>query len=513
MRLSSAGRERSDTGKVVNLIASDAEKLVWGSQSLVNVVTLPLQLMIVIVLMFQEMGWPVLVGMLAMVLMFTQIGWFFKRMSQFEREKMKISDKRVKLMSELITGIKVCKYYAWETSFLGRIDEMRKDELGFLRKKSWTQAGFIGVMIAMGMATNVLVFPLYLWQGGVMTTTTLFTTMALFGNLRQPMMQFPQFAQIYAQMKVAIDRLNAFMQEPEIPAAADQPRAELRAGEAVAVQACDLSWGSAKSLLSQKRKEEEEKEKLKKEKKKKSKAERRAEAAARAEEERRQAEEEERKPPLLADASFAIRRGELCCVVGKIGIGKSSLLLGTMGELLTKPARPGARHGYTVEGSVAYVSQTAWIPNATVRDVILFGKPFREDWYWKVVEACALASDLELLPAGDRTEIGERGVVSHRSSLIGVLTSLNKTLLRAESLWRAKAARSPGPRCVRRHRRRHPGRPALGGGPRSSTPHHGALPQGPAQAQDAAAFDPRPAVPPGGRPHPVPRRRADRRAG
>ena len=124
-----------------------------------------------------------------------------------------------------------------------------------------------------------------------------------------------------------------------------------------------------------------------------------------------------------------IRRGELCCVVGKIGIGKSSLLLGTMGELLTKPARPGARHGYTVEGSVAYVSQTAWIPNATVRDVILFGKPFREDWYWKVVEACALASDLELLPAGDRTEIGERGVVSHRSSLVGVLSSHNKTLL------------------------------------------------------------------------------------
>ncbi len=61
-------------------------------------------------------------------------------------------------------------------------------------------------------------------------------------------------------------------------------------------------------------------------------------------------------------------------------------------------------------GKIAYVPQQAWMQNATLRDNITFGRKFRSDLYDKVVESCALVPDLEMLPGGDRTEIGEKGI-------------------------------------------------------------------------------------------------------
>jgi ATP-binding cassette subfamily C (CFTR/MRP) protein 1 len=63
-----------------------------------------------------------------------------------------------------------------------------------------------------------------------------------------------------------------------------------------------------------------------------------------------------------------------------------------------------------LKGSIAYVSQQAWIQNATLQDNILFGKPLDKVLYNRVIEACALSPDLKMLPAGDQTEIGEKGI-------------------------------------------------------------------------------------------------------
>jgi ATP-binding cassette subfamily C (CFTR/MRP) protein 1 len=61
-------------------------------------------------------------------------------------------------------------------------------------------------------------------------------------------------------------------------------------------------------------------------------------------------------------------------------------------------------------GSFAYVPQRAWIQNVTFRDNILFGRKYDEKIYNKVVDGCALVSDLKDFPAGDLTEIGENGI-------------------------------------------------------------------------------------------------------
>eukprot|EP00746_Dinoflagellata_sp_MGD_P025291 gnl/MRDRNA2_/MRDRNA2_159425_c0_seq1.p1 gnl/MRDRNA2_/MRDRNA2_159425_c0~~gnl/MRDRNA2_/MRDRNA2_159425_c0_seq1.p1 ORF type:complete len:918 (+),score=188.69 gnl/MRDRNA2_/MRDRNA2_159425_c0_seq1:40-2754(+) len=119
---------------------------------------------------------------------------------------------------------------------------------------------------------------------------------------------------------------------------------------------------------------------------------------------------EEVTTPTLTDLDLRVRQGELCCVVGPIGSGKSSLLAGFLSELTVDPVDPSKSFGYAIKGRIAYVAQQAWIQNLTVRDNILFGKPFKEDMYWRIIDACALRRDLEIFPAGDQTEIGERGI-------------------------------------------------------------------------------------------------------
>ncbi|KAK2171195.1 hypothetical protein NP493_1094g03011 [Ridgeia piscesae] len=94
----------------------------------------------------------------------------------------------------------------------------------------------------------------------------------------------------------------------------------------------------------------------------------------------------------------------LVAVVGQVGSGKSSLVSALLGEMELMEGRVNVR------GSLAYVPQQAWIQNATVKDNILFSKAFSQSAYQKVIDACALGPDLDILPGGDETEIGERGI-------------------------------------------------------------------------------------------------------
>ncbi|CAN0020479.1 unnamed protein product, partial [Phaeothamnion confervicola] len=101
---------------------------------------------------------------------------------------------------------------------------------------------------------------------------------------------------------------------------------------------------------------------------------------------------------------LSVEPGELLAVVGAVGSGKSSLVSSILGDM-TRIAG-----SVRVDGSIAYVAQTAWIVNATLRENILMGRRFDAARYKKVVRACELKADLEILPAGDSTEIGEKGI-------------------------------------------------------------------------------------------------------
>lgn len=108
--------------------------------------------------------------------------------------------------------------------------------------------------------------------------------------------------------------------------------------------------------------------------------------------------------PTLQDIDLTVKKGELLAVLGKVGDGKSSLLSAILGEMYRSDGE------VIVRGRTAYFTQGGWCMGASVRDNILFGLKYEPDFYQCVIEACALAPDLAILPDGDRTEVGENGV-------------------------------------------------------------------------------------------------------
>ncbi len=106
----------------------------------------------------------------------------------------------------------------------------------------------------------------------------------------------------------------------------------------------------------------------------------------------------------LKHINLKVKKEKLTALVGPVGCGKTSLLSALLGEMEKLTGE------VNVDGRIAYVPQQAWIQNATLQDNILFGRPMNEEFYNKVIHACALTADLAMLPGGDKTEIGEKGI-------------------------------------------------------------------------------------------------------
>lgn len=107
---------------------------------------------------------------------------------------------------------------------------------------------------------------------------------------------------------------------------------------------------------------------------------------------------------VLKNINMEVKQNTLCAIVGPVGSGKSSVIQAFLGEMDKLSGM------VNTVGSIAYVPQQAWIQNATLRDNILFGKAYDRKRYNRVLHACALQTDIEILSAGDLTEIGEKGI-------------------------------------------------------------------------------------------------------
>lgn len=106
----------------------------------------------------------------------------------------------------------------------------------------------------------------------------------------------------------------------------------------------------------------------------------------------------------LRNINLKVKKGNLTAIVGQVGSGKTSVISALLGEM------EKVKGNVNVDGRVAYVPQQAWIQNATLQDNILFGRPLNQQLYDEIVTACALDPDLAMLPGGDKTEIGEKGI-------------------------------------------------------------------------------------------------------
>uniref|UniRef100_A0A8C6UW71 Multidrug resistance-associated protein 1 n=1 Tax=Neogobius melanostomus TaxID=47308 RepID=A0A8C6UW71_9GOBI len=346
--ISNAARRSSTVGEIVNLMSVDAQRFMDLSAYINMIWSAPLQVVLALYFLWETLGPSVLAGVAVMLLMVPVNAFIAMKTKTYQVAQMKSKDGRIKLMNEMLNGIKVLKLYAWELAFQDKVSEIRQSELRVLKKAAYLGAMSTFTWICAPFLVALSTFAVYVLvdERNILDAQKAFVSLALFNILRFPLNMLPMVISSLVQASVSLKRLRTFLSHEEL-----QEDSVDRSATASSV-CVTKRWF----------------------------------------------------PVCVFSLNVQIPEGSLVAVVGLVGSGKSSLLSALLGEM------DKIEGTASVKGSVAYVSQQAWIQNSTLKENIVFGQELNDPWYQQVVEACALRPDMEILPAGDDTEIGEKGV-------------------------------------------------------------------------------------------------------
>ncbi|XP_004855847.1 multidrug resistance-associated protein 1 isoform X1 [Heterocephalus glaber] len=357
--ITNSARKSSTVGEIVNLMSVDAQRFMDLATYINMIWSAPLQVILALYLLWLNLGPSVLAGVAVMILMVPFNAVMAMKTKTYQVAHMKSKDNRIRLMNEILNGIKVLKLYAWELAFKDKVMAIRQEELKVLKKSAYLAAVGTFTWVCTPFLVALSTFAVYVTidKNNVLDAQRAFVSLALFNILRFPLNILPMVISSIVQASVSLKRLRTFLSHEELePGSIErQPVKDAGGTNSVTVKNATFTWARGEA-------------------------------------------------PTLNGITFSVPEGALVAVVGQVGCGKSSLLSAFLGEM-------DKLEGHvTLKGSVAYVPQQAWIQNDSLRENILFGHQLQEQHYKSVVEACALLPDLEILPSGDRTEIGEKGV-------------------------------------------------------------------------------------------------------
>lgn len=359
LRLSNASRREKTVGEIVNLMAIDVDRFQQITPQIMQYWSNPLQIGLALFFLFQQLGASVFSGVAVMVLLFPINFGITMIIRKWQIAQMHYKDERTKMVNEVLNGIKVIKLYAWEPPMEKVIEDLREKELGFIKKAAFlrTFSDMLNCASPFLVAVSTFATFIYIDPKNVLTPEIAFVSLALFNQLRSPMSQVAELITQTVQVIVSNKRIKEFLMSEELNENAIDHRGRDN-NDVINVRNATLSWESADH-----------------------------EPAA-----------------SLHNISFTVNRGQLVTIVGRVGAGKSSMLQALMGEM------EKLNGSIAMHGRLCYVPQQPWIQNNTVRQNITFGKQFNEYFYSRVLDACALQVDLVILPHGDSTEIGEKGI-------------------------------------------------------------------------------------------------------
>ncbi|ETE66837.1 Canalicular multispecific organic anion transporter 1, partial [Ophiophagus hannah] len=309
LTVSNDTRKESTVGETVNLMSIDAQRFMDFTVYMHQLWSSPLQIIISLVFLWTELGPSVLAGIGVLMLLIPLNAVLVTKSRSIQVKNMKHKDERMKIMNEILNGIKV----------------------------------------------SVATFAVYVMvdEDNILDAQKAFTSIALFNILRFPLGMFPLTLSSMVQVKVSTDRLERYLGSEDLNTSAIWHNS---------IPACAVKFHEASFAWDQD------------------------------------------SDVTIKDITLEIAHGSLVAIVGSVGSGKSSLISAMLGEM------ENIKGHINIQGSMAYVPQQAWIQNATLKDNIIFGSPLDETRYQQVLEACALHPDLKLLPGGDLTEIGEKGI-------------------------------------------------------------------------------------------------------
>ncbi|KAF8332583.1 P-loop containing nucleoside triphosphate hydrolase protein [Cantharellus anzutake] len=394
LRFTTRARSNLPSGKIVNHISTDVSRIDFCCGFFHMSWTAPIQLAICLALLLANLGVSSLAGFGFFILATPIQTLVMKKLLVLRKASMRWTDKRAKLLQELLSTMRVIKFFAWEIPFLERINEYRTNELRYIRNLLIFRASTYAIAFSLPVLSAVFSFVAYSLSGHRLQPDIVFTSLSLFQLLRLPLMVLPMSLGGIADASNAISRLHDVF-TAELLTETNRIDPDLLV--AVRVSGASFTWDGAPPSSDGK---------AGKKKAGLPSGDNRAchgkESEAKDGEKKRKALEEA--VFKLRSVDFEIPRGQLCAIVGPVGSGKSSLLQGLLGEMRCTEGV------VTFGGTTSYAPQTAWIQSASIRNNILFGREFDEERYWKVVHDAGLMADLDILPQGDLMEVGEKGI-------------------------------------------------------------------------------------------------------
>ncbi|KAL6313755.1 hypothetical protein AAG906_010174 [Vitis piasezkii] len=279
-----------------------------------------------------------------------------KWQEKFQDKLMESKDKRMKATSEILRNMRILKLQGWEMKFLSKIMDLRKNETGWLKKYLYTSAMTTFVFWGAPTFVSVVTFGTCMLLGIPLESGKILSSIATFRILQQPIYHLPDLISAIAQTKVSLDRIASFLCLDDLQSDVIERLPKGSSDTAIEIVDGNFSWDLSSPN------------------------------------------------PTLKDINLRVCRGMRVAVCGTVGSGKSSLISCMLGEV------PRISGILKLCGTKAYVAQSPWIQSGKIEENILFGKEMDRERYERVLDACSLKKDLEVLSFGDQTVIGERGI-------------------------------------------------------------------------------------------------------
>ncbi|RIA90254.1 P-loop containing nucleoside triphosphate hydrolase protein [Glomus cerebriforme] len=375
---------KNKTGKITNLMAVDAQKISELAAYIFYLYCFPLQIIICIILLYLLLGVSALVGVCTIIVTYPIPALINQRFATIHKRLMATTDKRIGVMNELLQAIRIIKFFAWEDQFQKKIIDARENELKEIKSRlmQWVYMGNIWMCLPLVIMLSVFMTYTKL-LGNELSATVAFTALTLFNMLRHALDEGPSTIIAIIQARISVDRIENFLNESELirqdsrPSSSNDPE--------IGFRNASFKWPDGSSSTDNLSNDNSINSTI-------------------------------HNKFTLIDLDIKFPVGKLSVICGPTGSGKTSLLMALLGELeclngrVFLPRKVSSKNFGGAPSGIAYVAQTAWLQNASIKDNILFGLPFDEYRYNKVLNVCALNKDLEILEFGDKTEIGEKGI-------------------------------------------------------------------------------------------------------
>ncbi|GAA6043182.1 hypothetical protein JCM8097_008715 [Rhodosporidiobolus ruineniae] len=372
--------DKASSGKIMNLISIDTYRLSEICAYLHFLTSeMPLTIIVVLFLLYKLLGVSALAGVLTFIIIMPIQGWIGKLYGKYQLELLAAADQRLTLTTEIISEVRIVKFFAWERKFLEKMDQARRKELAALWRRALATTFGGNLMFGTPVIVAVVTFSFHTKvMNQDLDAETAFTALALFNVLRNPLEGFTDMFVSVLQALVSLGRIDEYLHEEETHKYTILQESAPASGLKIGFINATFTWAG---------------------------------------------EDEARNNPSVfrvENLNLRFPEGKLSIILGPVGSGKTTVLLSLLGEtnklagsaFLPSPVIRNADADPTLlTETTAYASQSPWLLSATIRDNIVFGCKFNPKRYQAVLEACALVQDLKQFDLADETEVGEKGTV------------------------------------------------------------------------------------------------------